>query len=108
MRERHRINEIRAVEIETTYGRFVGARSSGQPYGLYQQEWLVQIKTDSGLTGVTNAPGVADLMMILGKQRVLRRIGRSLGDITSALLDDKPQKPEADKSDKGASSKAVV
>ena len=55
MRERHRIVEIHAVEIEATYGRLVGARSAGQPYGLYQQEWLVQLKTDSGLTGVTNA-----------------------------------------------------
>ena len=55
MSERHRIVAIHAVEIETTYGRFVGARSGGQPYGLYQQEWLVQLKTDSGLTGVTNA-----------------------------------------------------
>ncbi len=68
----------------------------------------VMMPLRAAITGVTNAPGVADLMVILGKQRVLRRIGRSLGDITSALLDDKPQKPEADKSDKGASSKAVV
>ena len=55
MSKGHRINEIHIAKIEGTFGRIVGARSNTKPYGLYQYEWLVQVKTDSGLVGVTNA-----------------------------------------------------
>ena len=55
MSKGHHINEIHIAKIKGTYGRIVGARSNTKPYGLYQYEWLVQVKTDSGLVGVTNA-----------------------------------------------------
>lgn len=55
MSKDHRINEIHIAKIEGTFGRIVGARSNSPAYGLYHYEWLVQVKTDSGLVGVTNA-----------------------------------------------------
>ena len=60
MSKGHHINEIHIAKIKGTYGRIVGARSNTKPYGLYQYEWLVQVKTDSGLVGVTNAAPVSD------------------------------------------------
>ena len=48
----------------------------------------------AALTGSTNAPGVTDLVTILGKRRVLKRIGRTLNFINAGLSDDTPQKPE--------------
>lgn len=44
----------------------------------------------AALTGTTNAPSVTDLVVILGRQRVLRRIGRALSEMTAALPDDNP------------------
>ena len=46
----------------------------------------------SALTGQTSAPGVTEIAYILGKQRVLARIGRALQSITASLPDDNPQK----------------
>lgn len=46
----------------------------------------------SALTGQASAPGVTEIAWILGKQRVLARIGRALQSITAALPDDNPQK----------------
>ena len=46
----------------------------------------------AALTGQTTAPGVSEIAAILGKQRVLARIGRALQSITAALPDDNPQK----------------
>src|SRR5690554_3125308 len=46
----------------------------------------------SALTGQTSAPGVTEIAFILGKQRVLARIGRALQSITAHLPDDNPQK----------------
>ncbi len=46
----------------------------------------------SALTGQGSAPGVTEIAYILGKQRVLARIGRALQSITAALPDDNPQK----------------
>lgn len=54
----------------------------------------------AALTGRTQAPGVSDLLTILGKQRVLQRIGRALNAINAGLPDDHPQK-EKEMSDKG-------
>jgi glutamyl-tRNA synthetase len=69
----------------------------------------VMMPLRAALTGTTQAPGVSDLIVILGKRRALARIGRALGDITSALPDDKPLKPEDEaKVEKGATSKAAV
>jgi L-alanine-DL-glutamate epimerase-like enolase superfamily enzyme len=55
MNERHRIVEIRTANVETSFGRVVGRNSKSENYGFNQREWLVQVKTDNGLTGVTNA-----------------------------------------------------
>ena len=49
----------------------------------------------AALTGTTSAPGVTDLVTILGKRRVLRRIGQALHAINQGLPDDNPQR-EAD------------
>ena len=51
----HRIVEIRVTPVESAFGRVVGRNSKGENYGYNQREWLMQVITDSGLTGVTNA-----------------------------------------------------
>ena len=51
----------------------------------------------AALTGVTQAPGVTDLATILGKRRVLQRIGRALSYINADLPDDNPQKEKKSK-----------
>lgn len=53
----------------------------------------VMMPLRAALTGTTQAPGVADLCVILGKPEVLRRIGRALELLQGNLPDDKPQKP---------------
>ena len=60
MSEKHIIKDIRIVPVETYFGapgigRIVGRNSKGENYGYNQREWLVQVTTDSGLIGVTNA-----------------------------------------------------
>jgi glutamyl-tRNA synthetase len=53
------------------------------------------------LSGRTNTPSVIDLITILGKARVLSRIGKAIQAINAALPDDKPQKepqPDVEKS----------
>jgi glutamyl-tRNA synthetase len=44
------------------------------------------------LTGTTDAPGVVDLVVIMGKARVLQRIGHALDSISQALPDDDPER----------------
>lgn len=44
----------------------------------------------AALTGTTNAPGVTDLIVILGKREALRRIGEALTFIDAGLPDDDP------------------
>lgn len=44
------------------------------------------------LTGTTDAPGVVDLVAIMGKQRTLQRIGHALESISQALPDDDPER----------------
>jgi glutamyl-tRNA synthetase len=51
----------------------------------------------AALTGTTNAPSVTDLVVILGRAQVLRRIGRALSEMTAALPDDKPAPDEDSK-----------
>jgi len=46
----------------------------------------------AALTGTTNAPSVVDLIVILGKQVSLDRIGHALTFIDAGLPDDDPQK----------------
>lgn len=50
----------------------------------------------AALTGTTNAPSVTDLVVILGRAQVLRRIGRALSEMTAALPDDNPAPEEAE------------
>ena len=50
----------------------------------------------AALTGKTNAPSVTDLVSVLGRQRVMARIGRALTTVTDDLPDDKPEKPQKD------------
>ena len=50
----------------------------------------------AALTGKTNAPSVIDLVYVLGRQRVMERIGRALTTVTDDLPDDKPEKPQKD------------
>ncbi len=46
----------------------------------------------AALTGTTNAPGVTDLIVTLGKHESLRRIGQALTFIDAGLPDDDPQR----------------
>ena len=55
----------------------------------------------AALTGTTSAPGVTDLVTILGKRRVLARIGKALAAINQGLPDDNPQR-EADQAKQAA------
>ena len=55
----------------------------------------------AALTGTNNAPGVTDLIVILGRQLALERIGRALTLMTEALPDDDPGKGDEAKG-KGA------
>jgi glutamyl-tRNA synthetase len=48
------------------------------------------------LTGSTDAPGVVDLVAIMGKTRVLKRIGAALEAISEALPDDDPERVRAE------------
>ena len=58
--ESHVINNITVTPVETYFGapglgRIVGRNSKGENYGHNQREWLLQVTTDSGLTGLSNA-----------------------------------------------------
>ncbi len=60
MPDKHKIEEILITPVETYFGapgdgRVVGRNSMSENYGYNQREWLLQVKTDSGLTGVSNA-----------------------------------------------------
>ncbi len=52
----------------------------------------VMMPLRAALTGTTNAPGVVDLIVILGKEASLARIGAALTFIDAGLPDDDPQK----------------
>ncbi len=78
MPDQHKIQSVHIAPIETYFGapgkgRIVGRNSKSENYGYNQREWLLQIKTDSGLTGVTNARPfmnrgkLADLHSLLGQ-----------------------------------------
>ena len=56
----HVIKEISITPVETYFGapkerRIVGRNSKSENYGGNQREWLLLIKTDSGLSGLSNA-----------------------------------------------------
>lgn len=48
------------------------------------------------LTGTTQAPGVVDLVAIMGRARTLRRLGQALHVIQEALPDDDPERLKAE------------
>lgn len=58
----------------------------------------------AALTGTTNSPGINEVVSLLGRRRVLGRIGRALTAITQGLPDDNPQKDE--KGEKKVAAKA--
>lgn len=61
----------------------------------------------AALTGTTNAPGVTDLIVILGKRKSLDRIGKALTFIDAGLPDDDPQRLlEEEKARKAAAAEA--
>jgi L-alanine-DL-glutamate epimerase-like enolase superfamily enzyme len=56
----HTINKITITPVETFFGspgngRIVGRNSKSENYGYNQREWLLQVVTDSGLVGLSNA-----------------------------------------------------
>ncbi|MCA9837881.1 MAG: glutamate--tRNA ligase [Trueperaceae bacterium] len=61
----------------------------------------VMMPLRAALTGTTQAPGVTDLAVILGKAKTLERIGRAISYLEAGLPDDKPQKPKKEE-DAGA------
>ncbi len=65
-----------------------------QAQGVKMGEVMMPLR--AALTGTTQAPGVTDLCVILGKAEVLKRIGRALEFLQGNLPDDKPQKPAKD------------
>ena len=48
------------------------------------------------LTGTTQAPGVVDLVVIMGKERTMERIGQALQAISEGLPDDDPERLKAE------------
>lgn len=52
----------------------------------------VMMPLRAALSGRSSTPSVIDLITILGKARVLSRIGRAIGAINAGLPDDNPQK----------------
>ena len=55
----------------------------------------VMMPLRAALSGTLTTPSVTDLCVILGKHRVLTRIGRALTELQSALPDDNPRPDEA-------------
>jgi L-alanine-DL-glutamate epimerase-like enolase superfamily enzyme len=56
----HTIKKITITPVETQFGspgetRIVGRNSKSENYGVHQREWLLQVTTNSGLTGLSNA-----------------------------------------------------
>jgi glutamyl-tRNA synthetase len=48
------------------------------------------------LTGTAQAPGVVDLVVVMGKERTLERIGHALHAISEGLPDDDPERLKAE------------
>ena len=82
MPDKQIITEIRVAPVETTFGRQVGRNSKGDIYGYNQREWLTQVKTASGLIGITNARPFMNRSSILALSTTLQQlIGRDIFEI---------------------------
>ncbi len=66
----------------------------------------VMMPLRAALTGTTNAPGVVDLIVVLGKSVALRRIAQALTFIDAGLPDDDPQKALEEEKARLAAAKA--
>ncbi len=66
----------------------------------------VMMPLRAALTGTTNAPGVVDLIVVLGKSVALKRIAQALTFIDAGLPDDDPQKALEEEKARVAAAKA--
>ena len=84
--EGHVIKEIQVTPVETYFGspgsgRIVGRNSKMENYGINQREWLVQVTTDSGLTGLSNARPAMNRGSLSALHDVLKDlVGQRLSD----------------------------
>ena len=82
----HVIKEIRVTPVETYFGspgagRIVGRNAKMENYGINQREWLLQLTTDSGLTGLSNARPAMNRGSLSTLHDVLKDlVGRKLSD----------------------------
>lgn len=88
---------LQAVERELSRLEFFDYDGVDDMLHDYVQEQAVpmgkvMMPLRAALTGTTSSPGVVDLIVILGKQRSLERIGRALTFIDAGLPDDDPQR----------------
>ncbi len=60
----------------------------------------------AALTGTTSSPDLIDVISILGRSKVLSRIGRALTYLTQGLPDDKPEKPQKETNEDKKAEKA--
>ena len=85
----HVINKITITPIETYFGapgkgRIVGRNAKMENYGHNQREWLLQVFTDSGLGGLSNARPAMNRGGILGIYNDFQDlIGKKLSDFFS-------------------------
>ena len=61
-------------------------------HGIKMAEVMQPLR--AALTGTTSSPDLIDVISILGRGKVLSRIGRALTYLTQGLPDDKPEKPQ--------------
>ena len=89
MPDKHTITHIQIAPVETYFGapgksRIVGRNSKSENYGLNQREWLVQVHTDSGLRGLTNArPAMNRGSMRQLHDRMKQLVGRDVFEFYS-------------------------
>jgi L-alanine-DL-glutamate epimerase-like enolase superfamily enzyme len=83
---KHTIKEIRVTPVETYFGspgngRIVGRNSKMENYGINQREWLLQVTTESGLTGLSNARPALNKEPLAALHGVLKElIGQDLSN----------------------------
>ena len=91
-RELSRLDEFDLDEVNYALNDYARANMIKKP------ELMQPLR--AALTGTTQAPGVAELCVVLGKQKVLERIGKAIEALNANLPDDKPVKPSKDKENK--------